>query len=141
MRYFSKRHLAQAAILAVLGWSSAASAYTPQWLECTGDVTVTPIGGAAAKQAAKDIYVFDPDARNLFRYFEDRKQLSYLGAKTGKTEQDIRWSGSSSGIDMSEWEGQFDRSTLALHLTYKTNAETRMWAEQCTPTAPRPEGS
>ena len=134
-----RRLIAAASVLALAAWSSTAFAYTPQWLECTGDLTVTPTGGAATKEAAKDIYVFDPDAKNLFKYSETRKALSYLGAKPGATEADIRWSGSSSGIDSSTWEGQFDRSALTLRLTYKANSETRTWNQTCAPTTARPE--
>jgi hypothetical protein len=129
-----------ASALILAGYASTALAYTPQWLECTGDVTVTPNGGPATKAAAKDIYVFDPDAKNLFKYSEDRKSLAYLGAKPGTTDMDIRWSGTGSGIGGSSWEGQFDRTGMSLRLTYKAEGETRAWAETCAPTAPRQEG-
>ena len=134
-----RRFIKTAAVLAFAAGSSPAFAYTPQWLECTGDLTVTPMGGAAATEAAKDIYVFDPAAKNLFKYSEARKALSYLGAKPGATDADIRWSGSNSGIDSSSWEGQFDRSAMTLRLTYKANTETRAWNQRCAPTSPRPE--
>ena len=135
MRFLTKT----ASVLILAGWSSAAFAYTPQWLECTGDVTTTPTQGAASTAPAKDIYVFDPDAKNLFRYSEEKKMLSFLGAKPGTTDADMRWSGNSSGIGMTSWQGQFDRTSMSLKVSYKSDADTRSWSEHCAPTSPRPE--
>ncbi|MBX7199943.1 MAG: hypothetical protein K1X51_11310 [Rhodospirillaceae bacterium] len=118
--------------------TAPAFAYSPQWLECTGEVTVTPTAGAPAKEAAKDIYVYDPDARNLFKYSDSQKRLAYLGARA-VSDQDIRWSGSSSGIGGSQWEGRLDRTTGMLNLSYKGDTESRVWSESCKPTDPRPE--
>lgn len=120
-------------ILAAPTW-----AYTPQWLECTGDLTVTPAGAAATKEPAKDIYVYDPDARNLFKYSETQKRLAYLGAKA-MSDQDIRWSGSNTGLESSRWEGRLDRSAMSLNLSYTSDKESRVWSEACKPTDPRPE--
>lgn len=116
----------------------AAFAYNPQWLECTGQVTITPAGGAPTQQPVKDIYAFDPDAQNLFKYSEEQKRLSYLGAKVD-ADQAVRWSGTSSGIGGTTWDGRLDRKAGNLQLSYKSDGETRVWAESCKPTEARPE--
>ncbi|MHB1207149.1 MAG: hypothetical protein ACYCZX_16385 [Rhodospirillaceae bacterium] len=123
-----------------LAWAGPAAAYTPKWLACTGDVTITPNGTSAqpSKEAAEDVYVYDDDAKTLFKYSPTRKSLAYVGANR-YTDGEIAWTGSSSGIDSSSWEGRLDRKTLGLSLSYKTAAETRTWAEQCKPTTPREE--
>lgn len=125
-------------VAACLVLAAPAFAYAPQWLECTGDLTITPISGSPVKEVAKDLYVYDPDARNLFKYSESQKRLSYMGAKA-VSDQEVRWSGSSTGIGGSQWEGRLDRATGSLSLTYKADAETRIWTETCKPTEPRPE--
>ncbi len=132
------RFLFTTAALAGLVFAAPASAYSPQWLECTGELTITPAGAAATKQPAKDIYVYDPDARNLFKYSETQSRLAYLGARA-VSDLDIRWSGSSSGIGGSSWEGKLDRGAMTLNLSYKGDEESRVWSETCKPTEARPE--
>lgn len=132
------RCLLNAAFFGYLFAAVPAFAYSPQWLECTGDLTVTPAGGTATKEPAKDVYVFDPDARNLFKYSEAQKRLAYLGARA-VSDQDIRWSGSSTGLGGSQWEGRLDRGAGTLSLSYKNETESRVWKEICKPTEARPE--
>lgn len=118
--------------------ASPAFAYTPQWLECTGELTVTPVGGTPAKMAAKDIYVYDPDARNLFLYSQDYKRLSVLPNKT-VSDQEFRWSGWSTDLESRQWEGRFNRAARTLTLSYKSDKESREWRQSCKPTDPKPE--
>lgn len=125
---------------ALIGTASPVLAYSPQWLECTGNVTVTPTAGPATKNAVDDIYVYDPDASNLFKYSAERKSLSYLGAKAGDNGSQLKWAGSTTTIDHESWAGQFDRSTMALQLTDKSADGDRVWSEHCAPTSPKPEG-
>lgn len=132
------RLLFATAALAGLAVAAPAFAYSPQWLECTGELTITPAGAAPTKQPANDIYVYDPDARNLFKYSETQRRLAYLGARA-VSDLDIRWSGSSSGIGGSSWEGRLDRGAMSLSLSYKGDQETRIWSQSCKPTDPRPE--
>lgn len=128
--------------LAALAWAGPAAAYTPKWLACTGEVAIVPTGSAAqpSKETAEDIYVYDDDAKTLFKYLTARKSLAYLGPNR-YTDSEITWAGSSSGIDSSSWEGRLDRGTLALRLTYKSGQETRTWTQQCKPTTPREEAA
>lgn len=121
--------------LAFFAITTPAMAYNPQWLECTGQVIITPVGGAAVQEAVKDIYVYDSDAHNLFMYSEDRKRLSALGAKA-ESDQEIRWS--SWDADR-KWEGRLNRADRTLTLSYRSDKESREWRETCKPTTPKPE--
>ena len=136
--YNFRRTLAAALSGAALAWAGPAAAYTPKWLACTGEITVTRPDAPPSKEAAEDIYVYDDDAKTLFKYFPARKSLAYLGPKS-YTAGEIVWFGSSSGIDATAWEGRLDRTALTLRLNYKSGAETRVWTQQCQPTAAREE--
>lgn len=111
-------------------------AYTPQWLECTGEQVITTDGGAT-RQPVVDIYVFDQDARNLFRYSVSQKHLSMVGAQP--SDKVLSWSGTGSGVPASHWAGQLDLGSMSLRLTYENGAEKRAWVQSCKPTDPRPE--
>lgn len=124
--------------LAAAIWGAApAFAYTPQWLECTGEQAITT-GGATTKQPVTEIYVYDPDARNLFKYSESQKRLSNMGAKA-TSDHVVRWSGKSIGMEINEWEGKLDRSTMSVQQSYKSGSEARNWTESCKPTNARQE--
>lgn len=124
-------------MVTALDASSPAIAYTPQWMECTGEQVIT-MDGAATRQPITDVYVYDADAQNLFRYSDSQKRLSLVGAKP-VSNQILSWSGTGSGIPSSSWVGQLDRATMSLRMTYKNGPETREWAQSCKPTNPRPE--
>ncbi len=126
-----------ASVFALIAYSSAAFAYTPQWLECTGDVTVTDANGAQSKRTATDVYVVDSDTKNLFRYSETSKRLSYVG--TTPTNNVLKWSGTGGNIERHTWQGELDLGSMALQLTATSDSETQKWAQRCTPTSPRPE--
>lgn len=120
-----------------LSVSTSSFAYTPQWLECAGEQVITT-NGSTTKQPITDIYVYDPDAQNLFRYSDSQKRLSLVGAKSASN-QILSWSGTGSGVPASSWTGQLDRSTMTLRVTYEYGDEKRVWAQTCKPTSPRPE--
>lgn len=124
-------------VTAALGISAPSFAYTPQWLECSGEQIITT-DGATTKQPITDVYVYDPDAQNLFWYSNSQKRLALVGAKP-ESNQVLKWSGTGSGIPGSKWDGQLDRKSMSVHLSYKSGPETRVWAQSCKPTDPRPE--
>lgn len=135
-----RTHLPGAAtigVIATLNASCPAFAYTPQWLECTGEQVITT-DGATTRQPITDVYVYDADAQNLFRYSDSQKRLSLVGAKPASN-QILSWSGTGSGVPSSSWVGQLDRATMSLRMTYKNGPETREWSQSCKPTNPRPE--
>ena len=133
-----KKFIGLALGMAVTGSVSfSALAYAPQWLECSGEQAITSASGTT-KQAVTDVYVYDPDAQNLFKYSDAQKRLSYLGAKA-VAPQTLQWSGSGGNIERSEWEGKFDRNAMSLKLSYKSGPETRVWSETCKATEPKPE--
>jgi len=131
-----RRFVEIASILMIAGWSSAASAYTPQWFECKGDITFTPKGGAATKEAVADVYVVDADTKNLFKYSEANKRSAFLGEAKGNA---VTWSGSSNDVNFSKWQGQFDLGTNALRIEMSGTDGTRIWDQRCTSTSARPE--
>ncbi len=115
-----------------------AFAYSPAWLACTGDITLTS-GTTASKQATNDTYVYDADAKNLFQYSEPRKALSYIG-HSPNADGKVSWSGSG-GEDNGRWNGQFDNNAMSLRIERVGDNATRVWSLRCKPTSPREEAS
>ncbi len=133
MRGFAKA----ASVLVLIAYPTVGFAFTPQWLECTGDVTVTDANGAQSKRAATDVYVVDSETKNLFRYSDTAKKLSYVGAKL--TNNVLSWKSASGNLDLRMWEGQLDLGTMALQQTETGDGATEKWNQRCVPTSARPE--
>lgn len=124
-------------VMAAFSASAPSLAYSPQWLECAGEQVITTETGTT-KQPITDVYVFDPDAQNLFLYSNSQKRLGLVGAKA-TSDSVLSWSGTGSGIPASKWVGRLDRGTMSLQMTYEYGPEKRVWTQSCKPTSPRPE--
>jgi len=126
------------AALFIAAAPTSALAYTPQWLACSGEVTITPATGAKTKEPVNDFYVYDPDGKALFKYLEPKKQLSLVGTSE-ESDKELRWSGSLGGSYTTTWQGQFDLRKKSIRITYKGGGETRIWQQSCQPAQPQPE--
>jgi hypothetical protein len=117
--------------IAMASGAESASAYSPEWLQCDGQVVTT--GLDAGTKPAHHIYIYDDDNRHLFLYSPEQQSQS-LEAVTEYTDKNIRWGSKNVTISGATWEGTLDRSSLALKLAYKDLESVRTWTEQCKPT-------
>ena len=133
-------HLVVAASAAALmGAAGPASAYTPHWLQCDGQMVV--VGGEdAGTKPARDFYIYDDDNKNLFVYLQAKGSDAIEPVRV-YNENEIRWSMEGGGINHARWEGRIDRKTLGLRLDYAETGSTRTWTEQCKPTSPLKESA
>lgn len=122
-------------VLLLAGWSSTAFAYTPKWLECTGELTIAPANGEATKQAVTDIYVVDSDTQHLFKYFDATQTLSFISANPENNV--LKWSDIARTSTGSSWQGQLDLDKMVLSIKETSSDQTRTWTQQCAPTSVR----
>lgn len=125
------------AAAAMLAGTMQASAYTPKWLQCDGQVVA--VGENAGTRPARDYYVYDDDNKNLFKYMEKthREAIEPVRVYNG---DEIRWSMDASGTSRARWSGRIDRKSLALHADYHDTDSAMTWTEQCKPTTPQTTG-
>ena len=124
--------------VSAVAWASAAAAYTPNWLECDGQmVTTTTADGKAESTSApaKDVYVYDDDSKNFYKYSETRKTTD-VEPVTSYTDKEIKWSSKGSSANAASWDGTLNRSTLALQIDYNERGTEIVWTQQCKPTQP-----
>lgn len=114
-----------------------ASAYTPKWLECDGQVVTT--GENAGTRPARDYYVTDDDNKNLFKYMEKTKREAIEPVRVYNADE-IRWGMEETGTAHARWDGRIDRKTGALQFNYHDTDSSMTWTEQCKPSAPQSEG-
>ncbi len=130
-------------VCAVVGASAVAvantaSAYTPKWLECDGEaVTTTTANGKSetTTKPAKDIYVYDDDSKNFYKFSEKRKTHD-VEPVTSYTDKEIKWSSKGSSANDARWEGKLNRTTLALQIDYNERGTAIAWKQQCKATQP-----
>ena len=112
--------------------ASQASAYTPKWLQCDGQVVVKG-GNDPGMRPAHDIYIYDDDNKNLFAWLRNSEAMEPVKLYS---DNEIRWSSDVTGFNNARWEGRIDRKSLALRLDYADTESTRLWTEQCAPISP-----
>jgi hypothetical protein len=119
--------------------ASGATAYTPKWLECDGQmVTTTTVDGKpqSTSAPAHDFYVYDDDSKNLYKHSDARKTEDVEPVQS-YTDKEIKWASKGSGASEANWEGMLNRSSLALTINYKDKGSTIVWTQQCKPSSPK----
>src|SRR4051812_5005308 len=130
----TRRLIVAASAIAFAGAAGNASAYTPKWLQCDGQLVVQG-GEDAGTKPAHDYYIYDDDNKNLFTYLQEKGTEAIEPVRV-YDDKEIRWSMEGGGINHARWEGHLDRKSLALRLDYAETGSTRTWTEQCKPTSP-----
>lgn len=108
------------------------------WLACMGSATVLPKGAkvATSTEPSSRVIVVNDDAKRIYQWMENKKQLSPLPEKTYTATQ-VTWEVDMLRTDGSTWTGKLDREKLTLGIDYYDRHLTHTaWREDCKPTGP-----
>lgn len=116
---------------AVFSVAGQASAYTPKWLQCDGQVIVKGTANDDGTRPAHDTFIYDDDNKHLFAWLRNSQAMEPVKLYN---DNEIRWEGTNA--DTGHWVGSIDRKSLGMRLDYAETGSTRTWTEQCKPTSP-----